>query len=185
MSRKLLIFIVAFTLALVAFVVWWFTRPAPQVNVQPVNTTTEVTPAELQPWQTTTSPAVPATPEQVAQTSAKNFALRFVEIYGSYSSDAPYQNLKTVDYMFTSNFKQIVEAQTAQTEPAGGFYGVTTKALTAQVSNQTESSATVLISTQRQELFSRTGEPQLRYQDIKVTLVKQGQSWLVESAEWQ
>ena len=55
MSRKLLIFIVAFTLALVAFVVWWFTRPAPQVNVQPVNTTTEVTPAELQPWQTTTS----------------------------------------------------------------------------------------------------------------------------------
>ena len=108
-----------------------------------------------------------------------------MEIYGSYSSDAPYQNLKAVDYMFTSNFKQIVEAQTAQTEPAGGFYGVTTKALTAQVSNQTESSATVLISTQRQELFSRTGEPQLRYQDIKVTLVKQGQSWLVESAEWQ
>ena len=184
MSRKLLIFIIAFTLALIAFVVWWFTRPAPQVPTETVPTSTEVTPVELQPWQTTTQPT-PATPEKISETSAKNVALRFVEIYGSYSSDAPYQNIKAVDYMFTSNFKQIVAVQSTQPSSSSAFYGVTTKALTAQVENQTESSAAVLVSTQRQELFSRTAEPQLRYQDIRVMLVKQGDSWLVDKAEWQ
>ena len=79
MSRKLLIFIVAFTLVLIAFVVWWFTRPvAPPVSVnQPIEQNKEVTPVELQPWQTTSTQTTPATPEQVAQTNAKNVALRF------------------------------------------------------------------------------------------------------------
>lgn len=186
MSKKLIIFVVAFALALIAFVVWWFTQAPPTTTPQPTNEeiNTDVTPTELQPWQTPTQPT-PLTPEKKAETDAKNTALRFVEIYGSYSTDAPYQNLMAADYMFSDSFKQVISGQKTTTEPGGGFYSVTTRALSAQVESQSDSQARILVSTQREELFNSIGETQLRYQDIRVTLVKSGSNWLINGAEWQ
>ncbi len=187
MSKKIIIFIVALTLVLSGLVIWWLTRQPPVSVSEPVPSIENVvtTPVELQPWQAPVSEKQPLTPQAVAQTNIKNEALRFAEIYGSFSTDAPYQNIKAIEHLFTPSFKSVVTATITSAVPAAGFYGVTTRALTAEIQSQTESSAVIMVSTQREELFSHQGEPQLRYQDIRLVMLKQGDNWLVDKAEWQ
>lgn len=184
MSKKLIVIIVAIALVLSALAIWWLTRPKPAVTT-PGGTEAEVSVPGSEFGQSPIPTAEPASEQQVAQTSLKNSALRFVEIYGSYSTDAAYVNLKSLDSVITPNLKQSIEASITANTPAQGFYGVTTRALSAQVESETSERAVVLVSTQREELFSREGQPQLRYQDIRLVLLNQDNVWLVDSAAWQ
>jgi len=178
-SRKFLIVIIGLGLALAAAVIWWWAAPAAPSQPAPAS------PAAM-PAVSPAAPApVPPTPQEVAQTSLKNTALRFAEIYGSYSTDAKFANLKAINGLISESMKQSVAAGMAAGAPSQGFYGVTTRALLANIENETNETALVTVSTQRQELFSGQGELQLRYQDLRLTFVRQGEAWLVDKAEWQ
>ena len=179
MSRKFLIIIIGLGLVLAAAVIWWWAAPAAPSQPAPAS------PAAM-PAVSPAAPApVPPTPQEVAQTSLKNTALRFAEIYGSYSTDAKFANLKAINGLISESMKQSVAADMAAGAPSQGFYGVTTRALLANIENETNETALVTVSTQRQELFSGQGELQLRYQDLRLTFVRQGEAWLVDKAEWQ
>lgn len=181
MSKKIIIIIIAVVLVLVAVFIWWLTRPEATVPIEQPSTNT--TNNEAGVWQTdeTYNP----TPEQVAATSLKNEAARFVEIYGSYSSDANFANLLAVKDLVTENYWQSMQSIIDAGAPtATGFYGVTTKALITNIESETAETAEVLVKTQRQELFSGQGEPQLRYQDIRLSLVRSGNNWLISQATW-
>lgn len=182
MSKKFILIVVAVTLCLVAAVIWWLTKPETAAPVeQPVTNNTTNTPEGVE----ATVPVTPPTPQEISDTGLKNIASRFVEIYGSYSSDANFANLKAVETLITGDLKQSIEAIITAAEPSEGFYGVTTKALLANIESQSVDSAVVIVKTQRQELFSGQGEVQLRYQDIRLSLVRSGDVWLVNRAEWQ
>ena len=179
MSRKFLIVIIGLGLALAAAVIWWWAAPAAPSQPAPAS------PAAM-PAVSPAAPApVPPTPQEVAQTSLKNTALRFAEIYGSYSTDAKFANLKAINGLISESMKQSVAAGMAAGAPSQGFYGVTTRALLANIENETNETALVTVSTQRQELFSGQGELQLRYQNLRLSLVRQGEAWLVDGADWQ
>lgn len=184
MSRKLLIIIIALVLAFSAPVVWWLLKPStPELIEQPK--TNNVTNSTNNGVGQAIIPVATPTPQEISETGLKNTASRFVEIYGSYSSDASFANLKAIGGLVTDNLKQSIQAVMDTAVPPAGFYGVTTKALLANIESQSTESAVVLVKTQRQELFSGQGEVQLRYQDIKVSLVRSNNSWLVDKAEWQ
>ena len=180
MSRKFLIVIIGLGLALAAAVIWWLTLPPTPAPATPADSSVDVS-AVSPP----TPIPLPPTPQEVAQTSLKNTALRFAEIYGSYSTDAKFANLKAINGLISESMKQSVAADMAAGAPSQGFYGVTTRALLANIESETNETALVTVSTQRQELFSGQGELQLRYQDLRLTFVRQGEAWLVNKAEWQ
>ncbi len=184
MSKKLLAVIITIALVLSALAIWWLTRSRPAVTTPTESGSETVVPGSE--FGTIPTPVTePASEQQIAQTNLKNSALRFVEIYGSYSTDASYANLKSLDSIITPGLKQNLPSSLAAATPAQGFYGVTTRALTAQVESETGEQAVIVVSTQREELFSREGQPQLRYQDIRLTLLNQGGVWLVDNATWQ
>ncbi|MDZ4229863.1 MAG: hypothetical protein U1C53_01875, partial [Candidatus Veblenbacteria bacterium] len=160
MSKKLLIVAVAFALAATAVGIWWFTRPAPSpAVVAPSTDGTESAPPSLDgaPQEFVTPPSAadqpPLSASEQIEATLSTTAAYFAEAYGSYSSDANFENLKVLEHLYTSAFRQRVEAAASAAQAPAGFYGVTTKALAVTAENQTGSSAVALVTTQRQELF--------------------------------
>jgi len=131
----------------------------------------------------------PVAQEPVAPVVEPNLefsALTFAEVYGTYSSDEPLRNFTAATALATSAYANQLRVQAASFPPPtpGAFYGVSTRALSVQVKSQSDSAATVLVKTQREEHLSRTGDTQVRYQDITLTLENSDTGWLVAGAKW-
>lgn len=185
MSRKVIISAVAAVLVLSGVFVWWLvSSQGPSSTEGSIVSSPEVI-SDREIDLSVPPSNQPANPPPIPLINLKNSALRFAEIYGSYSSDAPFVNLKLAEDLASSSFRQSLQAAAATTPTEAGYYSVTTRALSATIDSQTNERAVVSVDTQREEIFSREGEPQLRYQTIKLTLVKQDDQWLVEAAEWK
>jgi hypothetical protein len=111
--------------------------------------------------------------------------MNFAERYGTYSTDLPYQNLKTLSSLVTAEFQARLQAQVANSTPAQGFYSVTTRALMVDTVGPAGDTLTVNVATQRSERFARDAAPQLSYPVLQLTLSGAGETWLVSSAAWQ
>lgn len=139
--------------------------------------------------------------ERTLFSRARNFASR----YGSYSTDANFQNLYELRSEVTPRFWQEIERTIHKgTVPEGGlsptgFYGITTKALSVKLEGTgpegglPSNKAEFLVSCQRQE--TKGTEKKVLYQALKIIFVPSGtvpkeglspiSNWLVDSAEWQ
>ncbi len=128
-------------------------------------------------------PAAPVTKEPRTQSTLEAVAITFAERYGSYSSERQPDYLATLSPLMTERFAARVKlALPAGTE----FYGISTKALSAQIIalTETETEAQVVVQTQRTE--ARGGSAAApTYQKITLTLVKAGLGWQVDRADWQ
>ena len=122
----------------------------------------------------------------------KAIASTFTERFGSYSNQGNFSNLDALrDLMtirmraWTDNYKASQRASMA--DQLIVYYGVTTKALSVQITTFDESlgQAEIIVATQRQEAKGSTINPRVFYQDLKLQLVKTGEGWKVDSAEWQ
>jgi len=188
-SRRNIIFIILGLVA-IGLLAWWFwyRQQLIQVTVGPqdnnynnsgTNTNTNTQPVDQTPTQ------VVGVVTNV-NANLKNVATLFTERYGSYSTDANFENLKSVESLSTpelvSSLKKLIKD--GEGKPVAGFYGVTTKVVTVDVLSQNSSTAEVEVATQRQESFSREGEVKITYQALKLSLDKQGNNWLVSSADW-
>lgn len=109
---------------------------------------------------------------------AKSYASRF----GSWSTDNQGHNLQELLVLSTATMKSYLNS--IQLEPADNFRGVTTKSLSAEILSLEPSAAEVLVGTQHIETDSNLNE-KTYYQDIKVSLVKNGDEWLVDKTNWQ
>lgn len=170
-------------LALVG-VIWLLTRgQAPEPIIQSAIKTPAL-PISTTQTSPTDSTSVPA-PQVV---SASTVARIFVERIGSYSSESDYQNVDDVQSMVTvelaNKLAKDAEKARAQSPLNGGYYGISTSYVGSATVQESETSITLLVQTQREESFGSPGNSEVRYQTIELGLVFQEDSWKVSTYTW-
>lgn len=180
MNKVLKIFILIIVLAAIGAGLWvWLsnksTPPAtnqPLVNEPAVNNNQPATPAVISP--------LPSDQQQIISL-AKLFTAR----YGSYSTDARFQNLKELSYLYTPAMQSYIDQYLASAQGSAGYYSVATRPLAVAILSQSEASAVVAVNNQRQEVFSLGGESQLIYQKLRLQFKKIDGEWRVDAANWE
>ncbi len=121
-----------------------------------------------------------------AEFTAINLARNYAERFGSWSTDQPGHNLEELYPLSTSKMVNYLKTLNSASDD-GQFSGISTKSLTTEVNSLTSQRAEILVKTQRLE--TKTNGPALVkdtiYQDIKISLVKSDDDWLVDGAYWQ
>ena len=113
-------------------------------------------------------------------------AKTFVERYGSYSNEAEFQNLIDVFPLMTASFVETTQGFIDSSTLPEEYYGVTTKVITVNSESLDEEAgtATLLLTTQKEEASGSVGNVNVRYQDIRLDMLKQGGVWKVNLASW-
>lgn len=179
MNKKKIEIIIAVLIlvALIVLVIFLLTRskkpegstPTPE-NPSPVD---ELPPIEAED--------VPPPQAVSAQTTSRIF----VERFGSYSSESDFQNITDVLSLATPTFQAQLQ-NLANTQQLGDeYYGVSTFVISSKVTAETETTMTLLVTTQRREAIGAPGNTSTRYQDIEVNLEKVGEDWLISGYTWQ
>jgi len=122
----------------------------------------------------------------------ENFLIKtassFAESFGSYSNQSNYENLIDLKPLMTSKMKswaddRIMAGLNKQTPQV--YYGITTRALNAQLIEMNESRAKVSVGTQRQESVGDEINSKVTYSDILIVFEREGGVWKVAGAFWQ
>lgn len=133
-----------------------------------------------------TSPTVSttenSTPVEIEKKGVESFARVFTQIYGSFSSDNNYQNVYDVQALATPQLWSKIKPPTTPKPAAASFTGVTTQVLLTSLLVWNGTSATVEVEALRTQ--TSAGKTSTFNQKAVVTLVKQGDSWLVDSFTW-
>lgn len=128
----------------------------------------------------------PVTKVPKTQATLEATAKTFTERYGSYSTHGGSSNLDQLTPLMTERFAAMSRTAQQLLLRSDGFYGVTTKVLSAEIValNSQETEAQVVVQAQRSETRSGTGRQQV-YQKLTVSLVKASSGWRVDAATWQ
>jgi hypothetical protein len=126
--------------------------------------------------------------EQVQNASIKTVARTFSERFGTYTNHSKFESIKDLVPMMTNSMSSWVEdfyipGLVEQYPIDEGFYRIVSRVPVANIVEQTASSSTVLLSTERTETVG--GEDVVYNQDLTLEMVKQGESWLVDGAYWE
>lgn len=130
------------------------------------------------------------TAEDKAAASVAVVAKNFAEIYGSYSNQSNYSNLEAVLPLLASRYRaEIADALQnfrASYKPSEIYEGTTTVVLSSATEslNDVAGMATVLVKTQRKISQGTQASYTVKYQDIRLDLIKEGGNWLVDNAKW-
>lgn len=138
------------------------------------------------------APPVPieATPAQKSESNMLAAAKSFVEIYGTYSNQSNYLNIETALSLASSRYRAELAALLnnfrASYKPGAVYEGTTAVVVNRIIEtfNDAAGTATVLLKTQKQESKGAQSSYTIKYQDIRVDLVREGDSWLVDGAKW-
>ena len=188
--RKRTIFILLALLVLLLLLLWFlmaFLSRTPETEIGPTETTTEEEVDDVIPSNPTISEEAVERERETRNGSSDVISLSksFVERYGSYSNEAEFANLVDVlplmSDSFASETEDFIESAVAPEE----YYGVSTQIVTVSVLSQSESQATVLLTTQREEANGSPQNTSVYYQDIELVFVKEGGEWRVNSATWR
>ena len=127
-------------------------------------------------------PAKTATPLEAEKNGATQLAKVFVERFGTYSTDNDFQNIKEVQSLATpalwSKISQLIGVKNSDSS----FIGVTTKVISLELTDWSDTAATVKLKTMRTE--EKNGTVSVRYQNATVDMVKIGGVWLVDKLVW-
>ncbi len=126
-------------------------------------------------------PVRQASSEEILQNGVKQLARVFVERYGTYSSDNNSQNVTEVQVLVTPEVWQRIKPQS--TTPATSFVGVTTQVVTMEMKAWTPDTAELYFKTVRTQ--QKDGATTTSQQNITVTMVRSGSSWLVSNFVWE
>ncbi len=199
MSRRTKIILVIVAVALFLLVFWLLLRrrgdapistgnqPANAVNSQKgllnTGTTTAVNTASA-----TNVPVVTPSPKPPTEANLGRLAAVFAERYGSYSNtDNDFANLLDLKVFMSVAMIGRTDAYIAKQQgmpPAKEHYGVTTRAINTSTTTFADARAELKVKTQRQEFIGNTPNGKVKYQDIDVVFVKEGEVWKVDSATW-
>lgn len=184
-SKIFLIVVLAIILILALVLIIFERGRAPTgtgTETTPTGTTSRPPPLPGLPTPTVIEPPPPGPVEQ----NPEAIAMDFTERYGSYSNQGDYQNLRDLFPQMTTGLRARTESFIASNPLGTGDYsGVTTRALSLEVLSRTDTNATMTVSTQRQEATETNQAARIYYQTARLTLVKSGLKWLVDSFEWQ
>jgi len=198
MNQKKLILIIVLILLILAIAIavyFLFLKPEP-ISAPKGDDSTQEDPED----QSSDTPSAPspdfhpassATPEEAEHGQVKNLALSFTERFGSFSNQANYQNLEELkDLMtpamvaWTNNFITESKAKDLTNAP---YHAFITNALSFEEDNYSfySDKAEFIVKCRRQESSGSPDNSSVYFQSIKITLLKQQDIWLVNSAEWQ
>lgn len=118
--------------------------------------------------------------------SATTIARTFVERFGSYSTESGYENIDDVLPLATDELRERLEdlAEDARESASSSYYGVSTRIISLKVESEGASAMTLLVTTQREEAFDTPGNTSVKYQDIRLALVRESDDWLVDDFTW-
>ena len=177
---EIILAVVVILAVIIILIILFWKRPSTEPEV------TDETPTELPDGSDITQPdvdyEVPEGPqEQLPQTAVRVF----VERFGSFSSESDYINIDDILPMATASLQPRLESVADQARGGNGtYYGISTKIITIEELSNDGSTAAYYITTQRQEAIDTPANTTIRYQDIEVTLVKNGLNWLVNDFAW-
>ncbi len=180
--KKLLIFLLILLLLVGGFFGWWWwqKREKPIVSQPPVitNEPNEVIVADQQVQETLSQQITGKSEQEIGDyASIVNASRYFVERLGSFSSGAAWQNIDDIRTVVTPQVYTDLQSLRASINQTEGDYTLSTKSLAVNVKDQTDNSATVVISTQKREVNVET--ERIFYQDITLQLIKQNDTWLI------
>jgi hypothetical protein len=119
-------------------------------------------------------------------------AASFAERFGSYSNQSNHRNIYDSEIYMSERMlawaSSYLAQPTATSSISDAYYGITTKAVTKEVKDFDDSAglASILVRTRRQEASGTTGNVSRTFsQSIVIKLVKENNSWKVDSATWQ
>ncbi|MFH0928427.1 MAG: hypothetical protein V1821_03060 [bacterium] len=179
-KKAAIIILILFIIGLV--VLWLFWRQTPQVAEEPEVTAPVETLAE-EVIETSTAPVTPLAPVDALSRNLIRFSMQFAERYGSFSSESNFQNLRDLEPVMTPGLNSYVESYIATAEAPAEFYGVTTRAATSEIITQTDTAAYLEVLTQRTETKG-TAAARTYNQTLQIWVVKQGENWKADKAEW-
>jgi len=107
----------------------------------------------------------------------------FIEVFGSYSTDNDYQNLKDLKPLVTESYWVELENYIVSGETQS-VYSVWTTALKAELINKSSSEALIKVKTKKGERTSRTETEHILYQNADIYLLKENGVWLVSKVKW-
>ena len=183
-----LIIILLILLLILSGAIWWYFNsqkqniPTTQIPVSTSTQTTEQVTIDTRVQENLAGQIVGKSEEQVSDYAAiLNVSRFFVERYGSFSTGAMWQNIYDIKSVVTDAMWTDLEKLTQSNTSPETDLSLSTKVLSLELLSQNESSATVLVKTQKKEIdgeFSR-----IYYQDINVDLQKLDTAWLVTDFE--
>lgn len=186
MSRrsKVLLIITIIVLIIMAVVIYLMKSRGATAPVD----TTPVLPSEGAPG---TPPgnvpaAVPitvSTPFATAEATARSF----VERWGSFSTESDYQNVADLYPLMTTSMRSWADSYVRdqrKNQTLGEFFGVTTRAMKTETLEDKAGTVKIEVTTQRVETKGILA-PRSYYQTMDVSLIKNGDSYLVDGAWWK
>lgn len=180
MDKRKIEILIAILVLLGVIVLLWFLLRGDQTPDEGPDTRPEPVETDDMFFEEPTSAADPVVlPHPIART--------FVERFGSFSTESDYSNVDDVLGIVTPELRTslLAIAEEARAEQGDAYYGVSTSVISITVVDETETSANVDITTQRQESFGSPGNTQARFQDIELDMIKNGDDWLVSGFQWQ
>jgi len=180
--------VVLLVLAVVIGLLWYGKRsqaPAggevPTTGVAPAAGGQNVTGGAV-PGAITGVPVQPITTEAMEKNAVKQLAKIFIERYGSFSTDSGYQNIVELEGLLTAKLWASLSAKIG-TPVAGGFVGVTTRAVAATLTDwKKDQSAVVNIQVAQTE--ERNGVAGVFHKNVDVKFLKVKGQWLVDAFVW-
>ncbi len=191
--NKIIILVsVAVIILIIALLIWFFSKSKSEPPIAGlVNTNQGVSgPSEL-PSASLVIPEYDASlvKDKELDAGLRAIAFTFSERFGSYSNEGNFNNVESVNSIMTARMRAWVTnylIQQGERQSDAVYYGITTKALSVNISKFDENSgrAEVIVTTQRQENLGSTENAKVYYQDLKLDLVNSEQGWKVDSASW-
>lgn len=132
----------------------------------------------------------PLTKEELNKDELKRMAMLFAERFGSYSNQSTFQNISDLEIFMTANMKiwarNFVEEQNAKNDGAGIYYGIVTRAVTAEAKefDTATGKAEFHVGTQRRESTGSTNNSTNFGQVLKIKFMKESGTWRVDEARW-
>ncbi|MFH1890240.1 MAG: hypothetical protein ABIJ91_01595 [Candidatus Kuenenbacteria bacterium] len=114
--------------------------------------------------------------------NAKNAAKFFIEMLGSYATEAHFQNLKDLRPIMTARMRAWAD-DFMQNDLSGGQERVTTKVFKTDVLYKTGSTIKFLVYTRREQ--TNSSGTKLYNQNAEISLILAGGDWLADNVEWK
>ncbi|MDD5071400.1 MAG: hypothetical protein PHQ42_01560 [Patescibacteria group bacterium] len=128
---------------------------------------------------------------EITRENLKRMAAFFAERFGSYSNHSNYNNIFDLKIFMTGSMQVWADKFVEETKAGRGasdvYYGVTTKAVAAEISGIDEGAgrAEILVKTQKREASGTMENSLVSYQDILLFFIEENNFWKVDRAEWQ
>lgn len=182
--KKLLIILLVLILLVGGFFGWWWLKNKEQPTLIPSESpvvtqqsdTTFLTDKQVQ--ETLSQQISGKSEEEIGDyASIVNTSRYFVERFGSFSTGAAWQNIEDIRSIVTDQVYSDLASLRTNTTDSQSNYSLSTKSLSVSVESQTNSSAIVLVKTQKREVSDQS--ERIFYQDVTLQLVKQSDIWLI------